>query len=51
AGDKQRALDWLETAYEQRDSWLTFLKDDLRFLSLHDEPRFQALLRRMRIPQ
>ncbi|MGH9859821.1 MAG: protein kinase domain-containing protein, partial [Candidatus Acidiferrales bacterium] len=22
AGDKQRALDWLETAYEQRDSWL-----------------------------
>ncbi|MGH9793943.1 MAG: protein kinase domain-containing protein [Candidatus Acidiferrales bacterium] len=51
AGDKQRALDWLETAYEQRDSWLTFLKDDLRFLSLHGEPRFQALRQRMRIPQ
>lgn len=51
AGDKVRALDWLETAYEQRDSWLTFLKDDLRFLSLHGEPRFQALRKRMRIPQ
>jgi TolB-like protein len=50
AGDKLRALDWLEQAYQQRDSWLTFAKDDLRFLSLHDEPRFQDLLRRMNIP-
>lgn len=50
AGDKLRALDWLEEAYQQRDSWLTFAKDDLRFLGLHGEPRFQDLLRRMNIP-
>jgi tetratricopeptide (TPR) repeat protein len=50
AGDKKRALDWLDRAYQQQDSWLTFLQDDLRFLSLHNEPRFQDLLRRMNIP-
>jgi serine/threonine-protein kinase len=49
AGDKAAALDWLDRAYEHRDSWLTFLRDDLRFLSLHPEPRFHELLRKMKI--
>ncbi|MEK6323141.1 MAG: protein kinase [Acidobacteriota bacterium] len=47
AGEKERALEWLEKAYEARDTWLVFLKDDPRFEGLHSEPRFQSLLRRL----
>jgi TolB-like protein len=49
AGDKARALDWLEKGYEVRDpnmpyiGWAPF--DDLRA-----EPRFQTLLRKMNLP-
>ena len=49
-GDHEQALDWLERAHAHRDSWLTFLRDDVRFVTLHSEPRFQQLLRRMKIP-
>ena len=48
-GETQRALDWLDRAYEERDSWLTFVGDDVRFTSLHSEPRFRELLGRMNI--
>ncbi len=51
AGDKPNALDWLDKAYEQRDSWLTFVKDDLRYTNLHAEPRFKTLLQRLNIPE
>jgi len=47
AGEKERALEWLEKAYQERDTWLVFLKDDPRFEGLHSEPRFQSLLRRL----
>ena len=51
ASEKGQALQWLEKAYEAHDSWLVFLKDDPRFDSLHSEPRFQDLVRRMNFPQ
>ncbi len=50
AGDQERALEWLEKAYDARDTWMVFLKDDLRWESLRADPRFQALLRRMKFP-
>lgn len=44
-GDHQRALELLESAYRQRDVWLTWLKVEPRFDSLRPQSRFQGLLR------
>jgi tetratricopeptide (TPR) repeat protein len=49
AGEKDRALDWLERAYAERDSQLIFLPL-AGWDSLRAEPRLQALLRRMNLP-
>ncbi len=48
-GQKEQALDWLQTAYEERASWLVFLNVDPIYDSLRSEPRFQDLLQRMRL--
>ena len=50
AGEKDRALDWLERAYAERDSQLIFLPL-AGWDSLRTEPRLQALLRRMNLPR
>jgi serine/threonine-protein kinase len=49
AGEKDRALDWLERAYEERDPNLPYLRTP-DFDCLRDEPRFRALARRLGIP-
>ncbi len=50
-GEKQRALDFLEKAYEQRESILVFLKSfGPEFDGLRSDPRFQDLMRRMNFP-
>jgi tetratricopeptide (TPR) repeat protein len=46
-GDKDRALAWLEKAYEQHDFWLRLLKVEPSLDSLRPDPRFQDLLNRM----
>lgn len=46
-GDKEKALDWLVKAYEQRSNELTKLKVDPIFDPLRNDPRFQDLLRRV----
>jgi len=50
-GQEDRALEWLERAYEDRDSWLSWLKADPRLDPLRSDPRFQDLLRRMNFPE
>jgi hypothetical protein len=50
AGEKTLALDWLERAYEARDPALPYLRLPL-FDPLRSEPRFEALMRRMGLPQ
>ena len=50
AGDNDQALEWLEKSYEAHDSWMVFLKDDLRWENLRSYPRFHDLLQRMKIP-
>jgi tetratricopeptide (TPR) repeat protein len=45
-GDKERALDWLEKAYDIRDPKMTFLKT-MNWKNVENDPRFQALLRRV----
>ena len=49
-GENQRALDWLEKAYEERDPNMIFLKVDFGLDPLRSDPRFQNLLRRMNFP-
>ncbi len=50
-GEKDRALTYLEQAYEEQDPGLFYLKASPLLDSLRSEPRFQALLRRVNFPQ
>ena len=50
AGDNDRAIDWLEKAYEEHDPSLPYLGNPL-YDPLRSDPRFQALLRRMNLPE
>jgi tetratricopeptide (TPR) repeat protein len=49
-GERERALDWLEAAYRERDPYMVFLKVDPRWDPLRSAARFQDLLRRMDFP-
>jgi tetratricopeptide (TPR) repeat protein len=49
-GEKEEALQWLEKGYERRAPLMNSIKGDPRLDSLHSEPRFQDLLRRMNFP-
>jgi tetratricopeptide (TPR) repeat protein len=50
-GDTERALDWLEKAYEERDPWgLAVLFIDPISDPLRSEPRFQAIAREAGVP-
>jgi len=50
-GEKDRALTYLEQAYEEQDPGLFYLKASPLLDSLRSEPRFQALLRRVNFTQ
>jgi TolB-like protein/DNA-binding winged helix-turn-helix (wHTH) protein len=51
-GDKDRAFEFLEKAYQERSLDMTEgLKADLRIDNLRSDPRFQALVRRIGLPQ
>lgn len=50
-GDKEKAFEFLEKAYQRRDLDLrSLLGADLRLDSLHSDPRFQTLLSRVGLP-
>jgi eukaryotic-like serine/threonine-protein kinase len=50
-GDKDRAFEFLEQAYQERSSDLPFfLKFDLRIDNLRSDPRFHDLVRRVGLP-
>jgi len=49
-GKRADALTWLERATELRSGWMLYLATDPTFKPLHAEPRFQALLRRIGLP-
>jgi len=46
-GNQVEALKWLEKALDEKSHWLIWLKLDPRWTSLHTEPRFQALLKKV----
>ena len=49
-GNKDRAFEWLDKAYQSR-SCLYWLRQDPRFDSIRSDPRFQELLMKIKFPQ
>jgi len=49
-GDKEKALEWLQKAYEERDGNITLVKSYPDYKSLRGDPRFSALLKRIGLP-
>jgi TolB-like protein len=50
-GDRDKAFEWLERGYQQRDGGLSEVKVDLLLDRLHGDPRFKALLKKMNLPE
>ncbi len=48
-GNLDRALDWAERAHEERRGWLAYLKVNPMLDPLRNEPRFSALVAKMRL--
>jgi TolB-like protein/DNA-binding winged helix-turn-helix (wHTH) protein/Flp pilus assembly protein TadD len=52
AGDKDKAFEWLDKAYAERDGEdIALLKCDPTFKNLRGDPRFADLLRRLGLPE
>ena len=49
-GDTNRALTWLERAYQERSDYLVYLKVEPMADSLRSDPRFADLVRRIGLP-
>ena len=45
-----KAFEWLERAYAQRDSGLVEIKVDPLLKNLHSDPRFAAFLKKLNLP-
>ena len=47
--DREKALFWLEKSFEEHHPWTTWIKAAPEFEMLNNEPRFQALLKKMNL--
>ncbi len=50
-GDKDHAVAWLNTAYQEHDTSLVGLRTDFTMDSLRSDPRYADLVRRIGLPQ
>ncbi len=50
-GEKDEAIRWLEVAYEERIDFLPWLREFPYYEPLHEDPRFQDIVRRMKLPE
>jgi len=50
-GERDQAFEWLEKAYQLRDSELTWIMIDQSLDNIRSDPRYADLLRRMGLPQ
>src|SRR5712691_975549 len=48
-GERDQAFAWLERAFDERRGWLAYLKVEPMLDPLRTDPRFAALVRRMRL--
>ncbi len=48
-GQREKALEWLEKAYEEHDSGLVSIGVEPMFDSIRSEPRFKEIVRRMKL--
>jgi TolB-like protein/DNA-binding winged helix-turn-helix (wHTH) protein/Flp pilus assembly protein TadD len=49
-GESDKAFEWLERAYTQRDPGLPDIKSDPLLKSVHHDPRYAELLKKLRLP-
>jgi eukaryotic-like serine/threonine-protein kinase len=49
-GDKEKSLEWLQKAYEERNGDITLVNSYPDYKSLHGDARFSALLKRIGLP-
>jgi serine/threonine protein kinase/tetratricopeptide (TPR) repeat protein len=49
--DKEQAFMWLNRAYENRDPGITLMGADPMLRNLREDPRFAALLRKLKLPE
>ena len=50
-GEPDKTFEWLERAYRQHDGGLIYLRNDRFLLGLRGDPRYRALLRKMKLPE
>ena len=50
-GEADLAFEWLERAYAQRDSDVTYIKGSRLLRRLIDDPRYKAFLRKLKLPE
>lgn len=50
-GEQDRAFEWLERAYRQRDAGLAEIVGEPLFKNIANDPRFKAFLRKMKLPE
>ena len=50
-GEKDKAFEWLEKDFQNRDSRLNTFRWETQFEPLRDDPRFRDLLKRMGLPE
>jgi len=49
-GDKERALEWLTKAFDQRSGFVPFANVIPAFDPIRSDPRFKALMARLNLP-
>jgi TolB-like protein/DNA-binding winged helix-turn-helix (wHTH) protein/Flp pilus assembly protein TadD len=49
-GESDKSFEWLERAYQQRDSGLPEIKNDPLFKNLRHDPRYNELLKKLHLP-
>src|SRR4030095_1651242 len=50
-GKREKALEWLNRAYEDHSYWMSWLKIDPRLRELRSDPQFEALVRQVGLAQ
>ncbi|MBA3770015.1 MAG: tetratricopeptide repeat protein [Blastocatellia bacterium] len=50
-GDKDKAFEWLEKDFQSRNGDLAYIRWEIPYESLRDDPRYKDLLKRMGLPE